>query len=104
MDTSQEQPPHFFMPGRKPEEYEEMYAFLAAQCGVSVPPPNERIYAISHRSDGDIWYAAVGKTQTARRQVQKGRKRTEQTYQITDAFSCGGQYLTIPWERVCASF
>jgi hypothetical protein len=53
-----------------------VYASMARSCNVHVPGTGQRLYVISHRHDGDVWFATVGKTLTGRRPVWKGRKRT----------------------------
>jgi hypothetical protein len=57
---------------------------MARRCHVSLPAPGRRLYAISHRHDGDVWFATVGKRLTGLRPVWKGRKKTEETRAIED--------------------
>jgi hypothetical protein len=77
------QPP-FFIPNCPPEKQEDLYAALAEACGVAVPAVEQRIWAISFRHDGDVWFATVGQTMAGREQVWKGRKKTEETRNIED--------------------
>ena len=56
--------PSFFVPGVNPEDQEEAYGDFATRCGRSLPPPEERIYSITFRHDGEEWVATVGKTLT----------------------------------------
>jgi hypothetical protein len=79
VSMSEDMPPVFFISGCQSEEQEELYAAMARSCNVHVPGPGRRLYAISHRHDGDAWFATVGKTLTGRRPVWKGRKKTEET-------------------------
>jgi hypothetical protein len=57
---------------------------MARSCNVHVPSIGRRLYAISHRHDGDVWFATAGKTLTGRRLVWKGHKKTEETRLIED--------------------
>jgi hypothetical protein len=59
---SEDKPPVFFIPGCQPEEQEELYAAMARSCNVHVPGPGQRLHLISHRHDGDVWFATAGKT------------------------------------------
>ena len=81
---SEDKPPTFFIPGCTPEEQEKVYAAMATSCNVHVPGAGQRLYAISHHHDGDVWFATVGKTLTGRRPVWKGRKKTEESRPIED--------------------
>jgi hypothetical protein len=51
---------------------------------VAVPGVGQRIYGISYRYNGDIWFATVGQTQTGKCPNWKGRKRTEEMINIED--------------------
>jgi hypothetical protein len=56
---------------------------MARNCeSVAVPGVGQRIYAISYRHNGDIWFATVGQIQTGKRRIWKGRKRTEEMINI----------------------
>ena len=82
---SEGEPPTFFIPGCPPDEQEKVYAAMARACeNVAVPDIEKRLYAISHRHDGDIWFVTVGKALTGRRPIWKGRKKTEDTFAIED--------------------
>jgi hypothetical protein len=80
-------PPAFFVPGCTPEEQETAFAAMAKGLPdtMPVPEPGKRIYAISFRHDGDVWYATVGESMRGRRPVWKGRNKTETTISIEDS-------------------
>jgi hypothetical protein len=80
-----DQAPSFFIPECSSEDQERLYTSMARDCeSVAVPSVDQRIYAISYRHNGDIWFATVGQTQTGKRAIWKGRKRTEEMINIED--------------------
>ena len=52
--------PAFFVPGVHPADLEKAYAELARFAGRSVLEPDERIYSVTFRHDGEEWTATVG--------------------------------------------
>jgi hypothetical protein len=80
-----DKPPTFFIPGCPPEDQEKLYAAMAKDCeNVAVPAIGQRIYAISYRHNGDVWFATVGQTQTGKRPIWKSGKKTEEMMNIED--------------------
>jgi hypothetical protein len=66
-------------------DQERRYTAMARNCeSVAVPGVGQRIYGISYRYNGDIWFATVGQTQTGKCPNWKGRKRTEEMINIED--------------------